>query len=250
MLYHCGNPILGLQTVGRFSWKARKLSVAPRPFSALAFRLQGSGTLHCGGKTYTLTPGCVLYMPQNIGYEHDYTDTDILLFHFVTLRDDPEPEVYYLKNPEQTAQYFQRAMALWEEKGPGYPGKCISLLYRILGALAENEAAVHLPPHFRQAVELLNAAYLNSSLRIGDICQEAAISQTVFRQLFRRHYGKTPMDYVTELRLEHARNLIAAGATIESAALDSGFSDAKYFSRVVRQKLGCTPRQLRTYTNG
>lgn len=249
MLYTCNNPVREILTVGRFSWNARSLAVEPRPFCALAFRLEGGGYLRCGGRTYTLEPGTVLYMPQNLGYEHDYTRTDILLFHFIAEKNDPVPEVYRLKNADEVQRQFQRAMDIWEEKGPGYMGKCMSILYKILGLLAENEAAIRLPPHFMEAVRLLGEHYRSSDLRIGDICTQAAISQTVFRQLFKKHYGKTPMDHVTDLRLENARNLIAGGTSVETAALDSGFSDAKYFSRVVKQRLGCTPRQLKTYGN-
>ena len=128
-------------------------------------------------------------------------------------------------------------------------GKCLSVLYRILGMLAENEMQVSLPAHFTQAVRGLHEGFCRSQLRIGAVCKQAAISETVFRELFRKHYGKTPVEYVTELRLEYARGLIAEGIPVETAALESGFSDAKYFARVVRRKMGCTPRQLKTYGN-
>lgn len=250
MLCTCSNPVLEILTVGHYAWKARKLPVAPRPFCALAFRLRGSGSLYCGGRRYELTPGCVLYVPQGLAYSHDYTDTDLLLFHFITAKNDPEPEVYRPANPEEMGRQFQKALDIWEEKGPGFLSRSMSQLYKILGLLAEDEARFRLPPHFLQAVRLLNERYRESSLRIGDICREAAISQTVFRELFRRHYGKTPVEYLTELRIEYARSLICADVPIETAALESGFSDAKYFCRVVRQRLGCTPRQLRSDIRG
>lgn len=249
MLYTCQNPITELLLVGRFSWQPRHLAVEARPFSALAFRIEGGGSLRCGGKTYSLSPGDVLYMPQGLSYSHEYTQTDLLLFHFVTASDDPEPEIYKLKNPEEIARYFQKAMTVWEEKAPGYMGKTISIFYKILGLLAENEAQVSLPAHFTQAVSLLTENFNRSELRIGDICRQAAISETVFRQLFQKHYGKTPVTYVTELRLEHARNGIVSGVPVEQAALDSGFSDPKYFARVVKRYYHCTPRQLKHYGN-
>lgn len=247
MLYTCANPVTELLLVGQFSWKARSLPVDARPYCALALRLEGGGSLSCGGKSYHLQPGDILYMPQGVAYRHDYTDTQLLLFHFVTAESDAEPEVYRLKNPEDIGRQFQKAITLWDEKKPGYMGKCISILYKILGMLAENESGQGLPPHFLRAFNLLNQRAFQSQLRIGAICHDAAISQTVFRQLFSRHYGKTPVEYVTELRLEHARNLIASGVCVETAALESGFSDSKYFSRVVKRHYGCTPRQLRHY---
>lgn len=247
MLHTCTNPVLEILTVGRYAWQSRTLAVDARPYCALAYRLKGSGTLRCNGKEYTLSPETVLYMPQGVSYHHDYTDTDLLLFHFVTKENDPEPEVYRLKNPEEIARQFQKAVTCWEEKAPGYMGRTMSLLYRILGLLAENEAETRLPAHFLRAAAYLNEQFRRSDLRIDEVCREATISQTVFRQLFKAHYGKTPVEHLTELRLEHARNLIACGSGVDAAALESGFSDSKYFARVVKRHLGCTPRQLQMY---
>lgn len=247
MLYTCKNPILELLLAGRFSWQPRQLWVDARPYSALAFRLKGGGALQCCGKTYTLNAGDVLYMPQGISYFHDYTQTDLLLFHFVTAYNDPEPEIYRLNNPDEIGRQFQNAIRLWEEKQPGYIGKCFGIFYKILGLLGENEAQIRLPAHFLQAVSILNDSFRSNQLRMEAVCKKAAISETVFRQLFRQHYGKSPIAYVTELRLEYARSLITGGMSVERAAIESGFSDAKYFARIVKRHWGCTPRQLRTY---
>ncbi|MBR7135445.1 MAG: helix-turn-helix domain-containing protein, partial [Bacteroidaceae bacterium] len=86
-------------------------------------------------------------------------------------------------------------------------------------------------PYFLDAVARINGSYTQSDLSISDICKAAGIGQTTFRQLFRQVYRKTPMDYVLDLRLDRARNLIAGGALVETAALESGFNDPKYFSR-------------------
>lgn len=244
MFYQCGNPVLEILTVGRFGWQARQLDVPARPYCALAFRLKGGGSLLCNGTTYALAPGDVLYMPQGVSYHHDYTDTDLLLFHFVTANNDPHPEIYHLENPESVREQFQKAVTLWQEKKPGYTGMCMSILYRILGILGKQAAYDRMPAHFIEAVTILSGEFRNSDLRIGDVCARAAISQTVFRELFRIHYDRTPVAYLTEQRLEHARSLIAEGASVEQAALSSGFSDPKYFARVVRRLCGCTPKQL------
>ena len=51
----------------------------------------------------------------------------------------------------------------------------------------------------------------------------------------------------TDLRLENARNLIAAGVPVATAAEESGFADPKYFSRVVKLKYQCTPKDLKNF---
>ena len=104
----------------------------------------------------------------------------------------------------------------------------------------------NLPPHFLRAISYINANY-NSNITTATICAASGIGATVFRQLFKAHYRKTPVEYITELRLEHARNRIAGGVPIEQAAADSGFNDPKYFARVVKRYFNCTPRDLKNY---
>ncbi len=247
MLYTCQNPVTEFLLAGHVTLQPGQMQVEARPFSALAFRCQGSGTLQCGGKSWHLDAGDVLYMPQGLSYSREYDKTEILLLHFITGKNDPEPEVFHLKNPDEIRRQFHKAHILWEEKGPGYMAKCYSIFYKISGLLAENEAQVGLPPYFLHAVSLLNEGFRNTQLRIPQICKEANISETVFRQLFRQHYGKPPVEYVTELRLECARTLISNGYSVERTATESGFSDGKYFSRIVKRYWGCTPRQLKSY---
>ena len=93
----------------------------------------------------------------------------------------------------------------------------------------------------------INLNFTSSEISVEDICKSSGISATSLRSLFNRHYKKTPTEYITDLRLERARNLIACGISVENAALDSGFNDPKYFARVVKNNFGCTPRELKTY---
>lgn len=65
--------------------------------------------------------------------------------------------------------------------------------------------------------------------------------------MFKKYYLKTPVEYITDLRLEYARNLISGNMPIEQAALGSGFSDPKYFARVVKKNFGCTPKDLKMF---
>ena len=79
------------------------------------------------------------------------------------------------------------------------------------------------------------------------MCRYGGISETVFRSLFKKHYGKTPIAYISDMRVEYARSLIANGETVESAAQRSGFSDPKYFARTVKRMYGCTPRSFKSW---
>ena len=247
MLYHANNPILHIVGVEHLCWRGGTFQVAPRKYSALAFRISGSAVIRSGGKDYCAKANDILYLPQNLGYTAQYTDTEMIAIHFVTARDDREIEIYSLENSEQIYKMFLRLQSIWKNKEPGYTAYAMAQMYAVLGTISEKEAKTVLPEHFLKAISFINSHYRDSTLSIDRICAKTGIGTTRFRQLFRAHYQKTPVDYITALRLEHARNLISGGASIEAAAYDSGFNDPKYFARVVKKHFGCMPRQLKTY---
>ena len=240
MLYDCQNSPVKIDTVEIFTWSAGYFEISSREFAALAFRTYGEADVFCAGKHYSVTPGQLLYMPQGISYNAEYTDTEMIAIHFKTAVPDKEPEIYNLQHTEECELLFRDAHTLWKNKAPGYIPRTMSLFYTILAKVSENAENISLPQSFTNAVAIINAEFLSSSLSIGEICKKAAISETSLRELFRKHYKKTPVEYITDLRIEHARSLIASNTPIETAALMSGFNDPKYFSRVVF----CSPKIL------
>lgn len=247
MLYDCQNPPVKIDTVEIFTWSAGYFKIPSRGFAGLAFRIYGDADIRCAGKHYSVTPGQLLYMPQDISYDADYTDTEMIAIHFRTATTDKELEIYDLQKPKNVEVLFRDACTLWKNKEPGYLPRLMTIFYKILSEVSENETNVLLPKSFTDAIAIINVSFRSSSLTIGNICKEAAISETSLRELFRKHYKKTPVEYITDLRIEHARNLIASNVSVEEAAFQSGFNDPKYFSRVVKNKFGHTPRQWKLY---
>lgn len=247
MLFHGENPVLRIVDVSHLSWQGGTFQVAPRDFSVLTFRIGGSATIQSSSGERCVNTNDILYLPQNMAYTATYTDTEVIAIHFVTLQDDKNVETYTFQNGEEIYKQFMKALNLWQGKTPGFAVSAMGQLYSILGTIFEWETKSNLPPHFLKAVSLINSGYRSNSISVGDICARAGISATVFRQLFQKHYQKNPTEYLTELRLEYARNLIAGGMSVENAAYESGFNDPKYFARVVKKRFGCTPRALKRY---
>jgi len=247
MIFNDHNPVLQIVAVEHMHWGEGSFQVAPREYSALTFRIKGSAAITSGGKRYDVHTNDVLYLPQNMCYTAEYTDTEIIAVHFLELKDEQDIEVFSFQNGEQIYKLFLRAHALWKNKETGIYIHTMTQLYTIGGALLECKTRISMPEHFLKAISLINSNYRNNRLRVDAVCSEAGIGATVFRQLFKKHYEKTPIAYITELRLEYARNLIGSGESIENAAYESGFNDPKYFARAVKKHFGCTPRALKNY---
>ena len=247
MLCKGDNPVLRIIGVENIKWDVGDFKVEAREYSALAFRTSGNATLVIDGKKYFVNTNDILYLPQNMSYNVQYTDSQIIVIHFITQYDDKEIELFSFENSEQIYKLFILALISWNSKEQGFALHTMSFLYRILAQILEKETKINLPSHFLKAISMINTGYKNSDLSVNTVCAKVGICATTFRQLFKKHYQKTPTEYITLLRREYARNLISSGSTIENASFLSGFNDPKYFARVVKKYFGCTPRELKTY---
>lgn len=74
----------------------------------------------------------------------------------------------------------------------------------------------------------------------------ADLAETTFRRLFKEQTGKTPMDFLREIRLTTAaRKLLISNSQISSIAYEVGFEDPNYFVRVFKKAFGMTPNRYR-----
>lgn len=83
-----------------------------------------------------------------------------------------------------------------------------------------------------------------------DLNQEAlaahvGVSDRYLRRLFARHLGVSPVDYLNQIRIRHARDLLMnTDLTIKEVSFRCGFRSPQYFSRLFKQLTGTTPRTL------
>lgn len=93
---------------------------------------------------------------------------------------------------------------------------------------------------------LLAKQYINEHyadpLTLETIGQIVGLNPSYFSSIFRKESGCTFIDYLTELRMKKARELIVdTDLEIIEIAEQTGFHDLKYFSRCFRKNTGMTP---------
>ncbi len=76
---------------------------------------------------------------------------------------------------------------------------------------------------------------------LNNISDEACFSKFHFVRLFRSIYGKTPHQYLTEVRINHAKVLLAGEATVARACFSVGFDSISSFTGLFKRRTGATP---------
>lgn len=234
--------------VDHIKWGVDRCIVPARSYSALALRVYGDGVLSAGGSEVQTTAGNLLFVPQDVAYTATYSDTEIYVIHFVCGEGAFRAiENVALTNPDAVLPLFRRALSAWRSKQAGYRMEILALLLEIL-VIARRQTldATGDSQAFKRAISILQTAYADATLSITEVCAQAGISDSYFRRQCKQHFSMSPVQYLTELRLTHAEHLLRSpSCSIEAAALQSGFSDPKYFARVVRRRRGCVPSELR-----
>lgn len=88
--------------------------------------------------------------------------------------------------------------------------------------------------------------YYTDSIKLDDLAAKAFMSTRHFIRVFKQNYNVTPMEYIINLRLKHACNLLKTSRlSITDIALESGFSDSNYFTRLFKQEYGVVPSKYK-----
>lgn len=81
----------------------------------------------------------------------------------------------------------------------------------------------------------------HSSNPVTTMMQRSGLSERTFKRRFKFATGLAPIDYVHNLRIEEAKQMLEAeSAPVEAIALEVGYDDATFFRRLFKRKTGLT----------
>jgi transcriptional regulator GlxA family with amidase domain len=87
---------------------------------------------------------------------------------------------------------------------------------------------------------------LGAELQVSDLAKLTHISVAYFFRTFRLAVGISPAKYLTNRRLEQAKQLmLRTDRPLAQIAHDCGFCDQSHFNRVFRRRIGTTPAAWR-----
>ncbi|MCG1021532.1 response regulator transcription factor [Sutcliffiella horikoshii] len=148
---------------------------------------------------------------------------------------------YILKpiDPDLLNETLERAVKKWKEE---------ALVRRSLGSVETIPAVsgIGVPSSMEKIEEYLRANY-QQDITLQEIADRFYLSREHISRKFKQEYHETITDYVTRIRMEKAKELLAnPRSKIYEIAYHIGYHNEKYFSKVFKKFYGVTPNEYRT----
>lgn len=225
------------------------------PFWRLYWHDKRGAEISVGGKWIPIKPGYLVLIPPNTHFSSRLRNSLRQLFvHFLV-----EPRfrgkvdaVFQLRATRELADCCKRI-------GEQLKADTMSLRTSLLSQILVSKALLELPlnewaPRFEDAriTRAVDAITKEYPAKIGNVtlARKARMHPSAFIRLFRQYTGHTPLDYLINLRLEEACNMLHYDeASLDEIADKTGFGDRGYFTRIFSRNLNCSPAKYRKLVN-
>lgn len=144
-----------------------------------------------------------------------------------------------IQNPETYIKDFEKmkALSLFEENR----AKILSVFYNMLHRISLESSVrnVIIP-----AIKYIEKNYQEPKLSNKLLAEKSNISEVYFRKVFTEVYKTTPKQFIVDVRIDKAKQLLSDGfLKVGAVAEQCGFSNQYHFCRLFKEKTGLTPTE-------
>lgn len=96
-----------------------------------------------------------------------------------------------------------------------------------------------------RAIKYLQQNYTNPLFSVEELANNACVSRAHLSRVFKTYTLESIHEYLTELRMQKCRQMIAEGNGILDSSIESGFSDYSSFVKAFKKLYNMTPQEFR-----
>ena len=254
------NPSLFVTEVG---WEQRHpgSSFGPleRDYYILHIVEKGKGLLDVDGKKFPFKEGDIFLVPPHIKVAYSADKNDPCMYYWVaydglmanelTIKTGLTIGDTYVISPTKFDSVLTRVKEMNEIalNTSGVEFNLLGHLYILFSELFDkNESLIgDDKSHVNKAIEYLETHY-QEELKVNDLAKNLLLDRTYLYRLFKQQTGLSIKEYLINLRMEKAKDLIAnTNQSIHAISILVGYTNYLSFSNVFKDKVGMTPNAFR-----
>ena len=173
--------------------------------------------------------------------ESNLSNTSALLF-------SEENRLIKIVNNIRIVRTIQRIINELEVKSPHYQYLVVMYYAELLILIYRHMDEAYLPTctndSLRKAIAYIRLNYY-SNINVKNVAEHIGISERQLRRMFSQHLNLSPLDYLNQTRINKAVELLRnTNMSIKEVCFQCGFQSPQYFSRVFKQQMSISPREM------
>ncbi len=217
---------------------------------AIIIKYEGETVYTYNGKSSVSNINNMVILPKGISYEWKCTKAG----HYISLEFESAYThdgilSFSINNGEEILKTLQKLEYKRLSKEPLYQMESIRDTYTIILKLIKNSSRDYIP--IKTSEKLTPAInhillYYTSDMTNDKLAMLTGFSTPYFRQLFKEVYGISPIEYVKQLRIKKAKEMLRGDfGSITDIAISLGYSSIYDFSRDFKKHVGVSPSKYK-----
>lgn len=204
------------------------------------------------------TAGLVTNFTENLFSREAWGDADALtlLKELETHSIDKTPKIILEDGGERRVrQAFERLITECSDQAPGFTFSAKHCLLELLantlryatlfGHQRSNTKSRTQRARLEQVCHYLQKHYI-SVVTVDHVAEMAGLSKSRFHKVFKEHTGKSLLEYLNEIRCEHASHLLKTSSLpVPDIASRCGFNSTSHFYLTLRKYINQSPGEIR-----
>lgn len=227
----------------------------------LIYMINGSGWFTFKNENIEITAGnIIIYKPG---------EPQFYCYYF-----KDKPELYWIHFSGLNAKDTLEKLFLWENSAyfVGKNKECIELFKKIIFelnmkrlsyeffatayllelfsnfsrlAVASENNSLPTGDDINKVIMEMHSTY-NKNCKINEYAKKCNLSVSRFSHKFKSYIGKTPTQYITQIRINEAKYLLSySSLNISEISYIVGYENPLYFSRIFKNETGLSPREFK-----
>ncbi len=216
----------------------------------LVYYVSGEGTTHIGDREWAFLQGeYAIIRPHTVHSEQHHSTVDVICIGLAAQHHDPPLEEGVFNGAgTRILPTSLHMLAELQEQQPRSDRMLELLASQLRIELQRRHASlpsVSVDDSFRYTLNYMKE-HFTQKIDFAALAALAGFSSDYYRHRFKAVTGRSPMQYILDMRLGHARMLLQHTAlTVTAIAMECGFSNDAQFCSLFKRECGCTPGQFR-----
>ena len=215
------------------------------PYTIIHYILEGNGTVEQNGITRKVKKGQMFIIPADTlakytadkfePWDYIWIAYDGLLSNKLAIDDNTVLDV----NPSLFHELLSRCLN----------GYCdtfyvTSILYNLHSLFFNKTDDSEYRNYPAQVKSIIQLKYMQS-ITVEEIAKTLNIDKRYMSRIFKQKFGKTIIDYIIDIRMNKACELLRKGYSVADTSALVGYNDSFNFSKMFSKRIGISPREYK-----